>query len=108
VHGLEPFDDHFMVSHRPLLQLREPQLDPRELVGLCSEPGAGFGLPQTQNPAELFYGDVVVDQLADLGQRHTQVAQDQDAVQPEDLVRRVMPIAGQRIHVGRFEQTKLS
>jgi hypothetical protein len=57
--------------------------------------------------AELFNANVVVDQLADLGQRHTQIAQDQDAVQPEDLAGRVMPIAGKPIHVGRLEQTKV-
>jgi hypothetical protein len=26
---------------------RKPELDPRELFGLCGEPGAGFGLAQT-------------------------------------------------------------
>ena len=47
---LEPFDDHFVGSHRFLLKLRESDLDPLELFGLLSEPGLGFGLAQAQNP----------------------------------------------------------
>ncbi len=47
---LEPFDDHFIDSHRFLLKLRESDLDPFELFRLLSELGTGFGLAQVQNP----------------------------------------------------------
>ena len=47
---IKAFDDHFIGSHWLLLKLRESNLDPLELFGLLSQPGAGFGLAQAQNP----------------------------------------------------------
>ena len=104
---IKPLDDHFIGSHRFLLKLRESDLDPFELFGLLSELGASFGLAQAQDPPQLLHRDVLVDELRNFRQRHTQVAKDKDAMQSYDLVGRVVPIPGALIDVGWFQQTQI-
>jgi hypothetical protein len=73
--------------------IREPELDPPELFGLRCQPGAGLGLAQPEDAAQLLDRNVVVDQLADLRQRHAEVAQNQDAVQAKNLLGGVVPVS---------------
>ena len=103
--GIELLDDDIEAGHGWfLLELRESELDARELCGLGGDEGTTFGLAEPEDPPQLLDGDAVVDQVDDLRQRDTEVAQDEDPVQPEQLLGQVAPVARDGIDVGRAQK----
>lgn len=66
-----------------------------------------LGLLEPQHAANLLRWQVAVEQFANLGQGKTQVLQREDAVEPGQLVGRVVPVAGEAVHFSRLEQTDL-
>ncbi len=106
-HRLEPFHYHVIVGHRLLLELGEPDLDPLQLFHLSPELGSNFGLSEQQDAPQLLGGDLVVDELSDLGQRHPKVAKNENPVQLGDLLGRVVAVPRDWIDTRRLQQTKL-
>jgi len=71
---------------------------------LFSHPILNLGLLHPQHPANLRRRQVLVEQLRDLLQREAEVLQGENAVEPGQLVERVVAIAGEAIDLDGLEQ----
>ncbi len=67
----------------------------------------GLRLTEPQHAPQLVERDLVVDDLADLGQREPEIAQGEDPVQPLELVGPVPAIAGLRVDLRRRQEAEV-
>jgi hypothetical protein len=73
-------------------------------LGLRCHALRGFRPTEPQHAPELVDRDLVVDDLADFGQREPEIAQGKDPVQPLELVGAVPAVAGLRVDLRRRQQ----
>lgn len=90
-----------------LLDLFEPRIYPLQAQTFDVQLLAQLGLFQGQHPAQLACRQLVVQNAAHLLERYPKVVQCQDAVEPRQLIERVIAVTGVAVDPCRAQQSHL-